>query len=82
MYYFQDKEPIFIVFSLIVKSLFLSPYFILGDDAHIRVHDNLDSNLAWYKVLAESGQIAGSLQSRIPQIIKGCQGMHLEPSTA
>jgi hypothetical protein len=59
------------VFSLIVISLFLSPYFILGDDAHIRVHDNLDSNLAWYKVLAESGQIAGSLQSRIPQIING-----------
>ncbi|MBT2685528.1 DUF6044 family protein [Bacillus sp. ISL-37] len=71
MSYFQDKERIFIVFSLIVISLFLSPYFILGDDAHIRVHDNLDSNLAWYKVLAESGQIAGSLQSRIPQIING-----------
>ncbi|MBT2693761.1 DUF6044 family protein [Bacillus sp. ISL-55] len=71
MSYFQDKERIFIVFSLIVISLFLSPYFILGDDAHIRVHDNLDSNLAWYKVLAESGQIDGSLQSRIPQIING-----------
>ena len=71
MSYFQDKERIFIVFSLIVILLFLSPYFILGDDAHIRVHDNLDSNLAWYKVLAESGQIAGSLQSRIPQIING-----------
>jgi hypothetical protein len=69
--YFQDKERTFIVFSLIVISLYLSPYFILGDDAHIRVHDNLDSNLAWYKVLAESGQISGSLQSRIPQIING-----------
>jgi len=54
-----------------VISLFLSPCFILGDDAHIRVHDNLDSNLAWYKVLAESGQIAGSLDARIPQIING-----------
>jgi hypothetical protein len=69
--YFEDKERIFILFSLFLISLFLSPYFILGEDAHIRVHDNLDSNLAWYKVLAESGQIAGSLQSRIPQIING-----------
>jgi hypothetical protein len=69
--YLQDKERLFIVFSLITISLFLSPYFILGDDAHIRVHDNLDSNLAWYKVLAESGEIAGPLESRIPQIING-----------
>jgi hypothetical protein len=69
--YLQDKERKLIIFSLIVISLFLSPCFILGDDAHIRVHDNLDSNLAWYKVLAESGQIAGSLDARIPQIING-----------
>lgn len=71
MSYLQDKERKLILFSLIVISLFLSPYFILGEDAHIRVHDNLDSNLAWYKVLAESGQITGSLESRIPQIING-----------
>ncbi|MCM3574011.1 DUF6044 family protein [Mesobacillus subterraneus] len=71
MSYLQDKERKLIIFSLIVISLFLSPYFILGDGAHIRVHDNLDSNLAWYKVLAGSGQIAGSLDARIPQIING-----------
>ncbi|MEW8972388.1 MAG: DUF6044 family protein, partial [Mesobacillus sp.] len=71
MSYLQDKERKLIILSLIVISLFLSPYFILGDDAHIRVHDNLDSNVAWYKVLAESGQLTGSLDSRIPQIING-----------
>ncbi|WNF21131.1 DUF6044 family protein [Mesobacillus jeotgali] len=71
MSYLQDKERKLIILSLIVISLFLSPYFILGDDAHIRVHDNLDSNLAWYKVLAESGQLTGSTDSRIPQIING-----------
>lgn len=71
MSYLQDKERKLIIFSLIVISLFISPYFILGDDAHIRVHDNLDSNLAWYKVLAESGQLTGSTDSRIPQIING-----------
>jgi hypothetical protein len=69
--YLQDKERKLIILSLIVISLFLSPYFILGDEAHIRVHDNLDSNLAWYQVLAESGQLTGSLDSRIPQIING-----------
>ena len=45
--------------------------FILGENAHIRVHDNLDSNLAWYKVLSESGEIFGSLKAVIPQVMNG-----------
>lgn len=71
MSYMQDKERRLIVAALIAIALFLSPYFILGDNAHIRVHDNLDSNLAWYKLLAESGQIAGSVTAEIPQVING-----------
>jgi len=57
--------------AIILLTLFISPIFILGDNAHIRVHDNLDSNIAWYKVLAESGEILGSTEARIPQIING-----------
>jgi hypothetical protein len=49
--------------------LYLSPLFILGENAHIRVHDNLDSNMAWYKVLASSGKIRGSIHATIPQVI-------------
>lgn len=71
MSYFQDKERRFIILAMIVIALFLSPYFILGDNAHIRVHDNLDSNLAWYKVLAESGQIAGTVSAELQQVING-----------
>jgi hypothetical protein len=69
--YMLDKERRLIVAALIAIALFLSPYFILGDNAHIRVHDNLDSNLAWYKVLADSGQIAGSVTAEVPQVING-----------
>ncbi|MCM3121841.1 MULTISPECIES: DUF6044 family protein [unclassified Mesobacillus] len=71
MSYLQEKESKYIILSLLVISVFVLPYFILGDDAHIRVHDNLDSNLAWYKFLAESGQIAGSAETVIPQVING-----------
>lgn len=71
MFYMQDKERRLIVLALLGIALFLSPYFILGEKAHIRVHDNLDSNLAWYKVLAESGQITGSVKAEIPQVING-----------
>jgi hypothetical protein len=44
---------------------------LLGENAHIRVHDNLDSNIAWYKVLARSGEITGPLSATIPQVNNG-----------
>lgn len=65
------KERRFIFFALIILAVYLSPLFILQENAHIRVHDNLDSNLAWYKVLATSGEMFGSVNAAIPQIING-----------
>jgi hypothetical protein len=65
----NEQKLLYIVLSIIL--LYLSPLFILGENAHIRIHDNLDSNLAWYKVLKESGQMFGGVNSTIPQIING-----------
>lgn len=65
------KEQRFILFALLVIAVYLSPLFILQENAHIRVHDNLDSNLAWYKVLARSGEMFGTVNATIPQIING-----------
>lgn len=67
----NTKEQRLIIFALILLAVFLSPLFILGENAHIRVHDNLDSNLAWYKVLANSGELTGPINATIPQIING-----------
>lgn len=57
--------------ALVLIAVYLSPLFILGENAHIRVHDNLDSNIAWYKILSESGQMFGPLNATIPQVING-----------
>nr|WP_042461239.1 DUF6044 family protein [Neobacillus dielmonensis] len=65
------KEQRYIIFALLVLAIYLSPLFILQGNAHIRVHDNLDSNLAWYKVLSRSGQMFGGVTGVIPQIING-----------
>jgi hypothetical protein len=67
----RTKEKIYIGVSLLLIILWVSPYFILGQNAHMRVQDNLDSNIAWYKVLNESGQLFGPLNAHIPQIING-----------
>ncbi|WP_203555030.1 DUF6044 family protein [Bacillus sp. B15-48] len=69
---FETKtEKRFFVGAIILLAFYVAPLFILGDNAHIRVHDNLDSNLAWYKVLAESGELLGATDAKIPQIING-----------
>lgn len=65
------NEKRWIIFALIIIAVWVSPYFILGQNAHMRVQDNLDSNLAWYKVLDNSGQLFGALDAHIPQIING-----------
>ncbi len=65
------KERRYLIFALVVIAIYLSPLFILQENAHIRVHDNLDSNLAWYKVLARSGELFGGVNGAIPQIING-----------
>ncbi|WP_102347478.1 DUF6044 family protein [Bacillus sp. Marseille-P3661] len=67
----KKRENIYLLFSFIIIGIFVSPLFILGENAHIRVHDNLDSNIAWYKVLANSGELFGSLNSTITQVING-----------
>ncbi|MFJ9383897.1 DUF6044 family protein [Peribacillus sp. NPDC101481] len=67
----EKQERTQILFALLVIVLYLSPLFILGENAHIRVHDNLDSNIAWYKVLSESGELFGAIDAEIPQIMNG-----------
>ncbi|WP_413091128.1 DUF6044 family protein [Terribacillus sp. 179-K 1B1 HS] len=66
---YANKKAVILCVAAIL--IFVSPLFLLGNEAHIRVHDNLDSNLAWYKVLAESGQMFGGVHAVIPQIING-----------
>jgi hypothetical protein len=65
----QEKKHLYLATLLMI--LYVSPLFILRENAHIRVHDNLDSNITWYKVLKNSGQLFGGINSTIPQIING-----------
>lgn len=67
----MKQEKIYTIIALLIIAVWTAPYFILGEQAHMRILDNLDSNLAWYKVLNDSGQLFGSIHAMIPQIING-----------
>lgn len=67
----KKRDRILFYLALILIGLYLSPLFILGENAHIRVHDNLDSNIAWYRILSRSGEMFGGLNAVIPQVMNG-----------
>lgn len=60
-----------VIIACLIIIAYLLPYYVLGEDTHIRVHDNLDSNIVWYKLLSESGMIFSSPDALLPQIING-----------
>ncbi|WP_035322299.1 DUF6044 family protein [Peribacillus kribbensis] len=67
--YKQEKAYLFI--ALIIIAIWVLPYFVLGQHAHMRLQDNMDSNISWYKVLIDSGQLFGPINAMIPQVING-----------
>lgn len=65
------KERRLILAAFLMILVYVSPLFILGENAHIRIHDNLDSNVAWYKVLIRSHELFGPLDATVPQVMNG-----------
>ncbi|GGB37805.1 putative membrane protein YkoS [Lentibacillus populi] len=64
----KHKYPLI---ACLVILAYLMPYYVLGEDTHIRVHDNLDSNIVWYKLLADSGHIFTLKDVALPNVING-----------
>ncbi|MCU9613375.1 DUF6044 family protein [Caldibacillus lycopersici] len=65
------NERAYFLVALLLILIFVSPLFLFGENAHLRVHDNLDSNIAWYRVLVRSGELFGNADTVIPQVING-----------
>lgn len=66
-----ERKKLWLTVAWVVIAIWVAPYFLLGEEAHMRVHDNLDSNIAWYKVLKESGKLFAPADASIPQIMNG-----------
>ncbi|MFD2617788.1 DUF6044 family protein [Terrilactibacillus laevilacticus] len=68
---FENNEKIILLISFCIIAIYLLPLYIFGENTHVRVHDNLDSNVAWYRTLINSGQLFAPLDATIPQIMNG-----------
>jgi hypothetical protein len=64
-------ERLGILICMLVISAYILPYFILGEDAHLRVHDNLDSNFVWYKLLVNGDLFFASNNFPVTALMDG-----------
>lgn len=51
------KKYSHIIIGTLVVLLFIAPYIIQGTDAHVKINDELDSNVVWFELLARHGKI-------------------------
>ncbi len=63
------KNPYFILTAITL--LFLSPYFVLGPDAHFPLLDNLDSYIIWNKIIADRGLAFANANTIVPGFMEG-----------
>ncbi|MFT8320118.1 MAG: DUF6044 family protein [Bacillus sp. (in: firmicutes)] len=66
-----NKKNLYMIIAIIIISIWVSPYFLLNENAHMRIHDNVDSNLGWYQVLKDSGKVFAPLNTPMEQIMNG-----------
>ena len=65
------SDKLWILISITMLSLYLSPLLINNGDFYVPFFDNLDSNVVWYKILAESGMIFADNNTIIPNMMSG-----------
>jgi len=68
-----------VLFITCISAILLAfmPYFILGENATITIHDNLDSNLVSLKVLIENGKVFSAPMAKIDQLFNGAPRVSL-----
>ncbi|TNE53431.1 MAG: hypothetical protein EP338_12930 [Bacteroidetes bacterium] len=64
-------EKRLIPLAMFIIGLYYLPYVLWGQDSTLRIHDNLDSNLAWVKILLDRGALFGAPDELIPNVMNG-----------
>lgn len=60
-----------IILGIIVITIVFSPYLYWGEDTYVRIHDNLDSNVVWVKMILDQEGLLGSPTAIIQQPMDG-----------
>ncbi len=67
------KEKGHFVLAFFVLLIYLSPNIFFQDTARVLKHDNLDSNVVWFKNVADSPNLFGENHSKIDRTLNGLE---------
>ena len=65
----RQNFKMIVAFAIVIAHL--TPYFALGENALIGVHEVFDASMVWYKVLVESGMMFAPSPETVPVIMDG-----------
>ncbi|NDV79411.1 DUF6044 family protein, partial [Dysgonomonas sp. 511] len=68
---FFTKEKNLLLLGFLLITVVFSPYLFLGENIHIPIWDNLDSNLVWAKMVLDQGGPFLPLDTTINQMMDG-----------
>lgn len=64
-------ERSLVILSVTIICLVYLPYLILGENINFPIHDNMDSNIIWAKMVSDAGGIFASPNLIVNQIMDG-----------
>jgi len=76
---YLDSEKGIVILALIGLMIYFSPYIIFGEDTHVLIHDNLDSNISCVKMVLDNGGPFFSPSQEIEQILNGLDASYVYP---
>lgn len=75
---FNPRPKVFLSICLIVIGIYVFPYIYYGLESTLRIHDTLDSNYVWFKVLIDSGSLFSSNSHIVDQMMNGVPRISLQ----
>lgn len=76
--FLNNYSPILSVIGLV---LYVLPFIILGQDSYVTIHDNLDSDVVWFKTVAESeNYFSFSNEAEVKKFMNGIPRNSLPPT--
>ena len=67
----KHSQKRIILLAQLTIVLYYLPYFILGENSNILIHDNLDSNVTWVKILFNNDAVFSFPSKVVNQVLNG-----------
>ena len=69
-----------ILFAHVLILMYYMPYFILGENSSLLIHDNLDSTISWVKIILDDNLFFSSPSTIVDRVLNGIPFSSLYPS--